>query len=219
MTDPSMAVAWNTDVTARGPAPQGWAPRRSSVPLSALLRLSSGALALLAGVLVALSTLPSLLTLETEFASFELTAWADAASWDLFGSPFVFGWPLVGAAAVLVVAAGLVVVSEWQPRLRGAALAAVVGAVAFASAQLWIIGSYLSDFLREVDAVGAESTDAARGGGYWFLLAGVLVSLVSVVALTSSHLRFQQRVDAARPAAVPAPVPAAAPVSYWEGPR
>lgn len=208
-----MAVAWNTDVTAPRADPQGWAPRRSSVPLPALLRLSSGALALLAGVLMAVSTLPGLLTVRSEFGTYELTGWADAESWDLFGSPLVVGWPLVGAGALLVVAASIVVWSEWQPRLRGAALAVAVGAAAFACAQFWIIGSYLSDFLVEVEAFGDGFTDAARGGGYWFLLAGALVSLISLLALSSAHLRLQPQVGADHRSWTPAPA------AHWEGPR
>ena len=204
MTSSSNAVSWN-DVPAPG-ALGNWSPTLRTTPqLPAVLRLFAAALGVLAGAFLVGSTFPALVSVtygdrgagdvRYQFSGWS-TDWEGAAprEYDL-----VIGLPLVVAAGVLLVAAGLVAASEWLPRSRGPALVVTLAAVSYAVGQVWVGGSYVSDMIP--DSSDPDSyLQAARGPGYWLLQAAVLSAVLFAACLVASQLvlHFRNRSGAGR---------------------
>jgi hypothetical protein len=220
---PSHPVSW-----APGAAPpQAWpATPRPSLPLPGLLRLLAGALLGLAGVLVVLGTFPRLVFIGDDVNRYEVSGWQETSAGPATADPMHLGIPLVVAAAVLLVAAGMAIVSLSRGRLRFGALATTVAAAGLITAQFWAIASYVGDITSLADLAG-DFVDTARGAGFWLELTGMVVALLGLALLVAAELAALRKPPVV-PQWTPAP-PVAGPPDWvaapypaptaWEGTR
>ena len=118
-------------------------------------------------------------------------------------------------------AGALLLLSARRPAGRARALTATVGAVAAATGVFWLLSSMLSDWTRFYREIEIDGWSAARGSGYWLVLAGFVFALFALVGVLVAALLDSPRRRARAAAAPPAPYaagPYAAPGQWAPAP-
>ncbi|WP_103351652.1 hypothetical protein [Amycolatopsis sp. CA-128772] len=190
---------------------------------AAFLRLLAGILGALAAVLVIAGTFLPQTSFEqvvdgkTE-SSQTITAWSrsfavepGAEAKKFYEQTHVarYGIPLTAGAVVLLAGAGLAFAGARRtagPGLRAGARTALVAGAAGVTAAVWMLGMDVSATLSYETDEGTVKSHYATGTGFWLLLGGGIVALVTLVVAVLAGRRA--------PAAIaggPPPAPYAAP--------
>jgi len=205
---------------APAPYPYGYNPPPAQPPADpgALFRLLAGMLGAVAAVLVvAGSFLPQtsfeqVVDGKTE-SSQTISAWSRSFTTEpgeeakkFYENTHVarYGIPLATGAVVLLAGAGLAFAGTRRsanPRVRSGARTALVAGAAGVTAAVWMLGMDVSATLSYESDEGTLKQHYSTGAGFWVLLGGGVVALVTLVFAVLAD----RRAPAAAPAGAPGP--------------